>query len=144
MIGNLLKRSPKQTQTYSVLIIHDDNVTALRISALLTNQGHHVMAATSSAEAFPLLDDTVLPDVFIIDLLNPEDQGKKFLDQARIRFGKAALPSVLVLADAVHDEWIAHEVDAEDVLPKPFEDDELLSRLMTLVEARRPKVSARK
>jgi DNA-binding response OmpR family regulator len=139
MISNLLKRSSKDTQTFSALIIHDDMHTALKISECLVNQGHQVLAANSSDEAMQLLNGAPLPDIFIMDLHSPEVEGKVFLETARIRFGRSALPPVLILADASQDEQIARQMSADDVLPKPFEDSELLSRLTALVEARRPK-----
>ena len=60
----------------------------------------------------------------------PHMDGREFARRFHARHGKAA--SLLVITASEHAAARAREIDADDVLPKPFDVRELLERIESL------------
>lgn len=127
-------KSDKDHPAFSVLVVSDDGDTLALIRTSLTEEGCEVYSAVSAEAGVQLLDEIELPDVIIGDFYYPERDGKHFLNKARIRFGKSALPPTIFLMDSEEDETAAYELSVNDVLEKPFEAAKLLASLTKLIE----------
>jgi DNA-binding response OmpR family regulator len=142
MIGaTMLQRlfsNNKKTSDYTVLVVDDDRPVREAISDNLEEEGYIVVAAMNGEEALRLLDSIALPAAMIVDLMMPEMDGKEFVARARVRFGHHSLPPILLLTAARHGEVAANVIEVDDFMPKPFEVDDLLHRLSSLIEKRRP------
>lgn len=132
----MLKRlfGSKKPEAYSVLVLDDDPGVVRLIVGVLRTEGFTVHSANSGDDALKLLDQVGLPNVFIIDLKMPGMTGDEFLDRARIRFGKNAIPPVMLLSASPEAEERASDMDAADYLPKPFNNDTLLEHIWSLIE----------
>ena len=112
-----------------VLVVDDDPAVRAFLQDALRAEGYAVEAAPDAGEALDRLwaewDDQ--PDVLLLDLLLPEVDGKAFAVLYR------ALPvrhAPIVLMSALPEAAdVGLEIDARDVLRKPFDLDELLRRL---------------
>lgn len=127
-------KSDNDHPSFSVLVVSDDGDTLALIRSTLTEEGCEVHSAVSAESAVQLLDEIELPDVIIGDFYYPQRDGKHFLNKARIRFGKSALPPTIFLMDSEEDEATAYELSVNDVLEKPFDADKLLASLTKLIE----------
>jgi len=136
----LLKRKKrvKPDTVPSVLIVCDDAETCVSIYNALVEKGYQVHTAVTAPEAIRMLDVIGLPNAIIGDFVHPETDGKAFIEKARIRFGKSAMPPVLFLRDSIEDETTAGALDVHDVLPKPFENEVLIQHVQQLIESRTP------
>ena len=129
---------PEKDKTdYAILVVSDDAMTSRQIQDILAESGYTVLVTANSQDALELLNGTDLPHLFIGDFTRPDVDAKEFLDKARIRFGKAALSPVLLLMDSPDDEMTAHELGVHDVLPKPFEAEQLIQCVKRLIDSRR-------
>jgi CheY-like chemotaxis protein len=138
MAFNLLKKSQKETPVFTVLVICDDLISCTSIYNALNDSGYRVHTAVTAKEALRMLDDLGLPDVIIGDFLHPELDGKEFIEKARIRFGKSAMPPVLFLMDSREDAITAEQLGVHDLLPKPVADEKLVQCVSCLIETRTP------
>lgn len=112
-----------------VLVVEDDEDLAEAELQALTAQGHSATVARHGFEALMMIDQR-MPKVILLDMLMPHMDGREFAKRFRARHGKAA--SLLVITADEHAEARAKEIDADDVLPKPFDVRELLDRIETL------------
>jgi DNA-binding response OmpR family regulator len=124
----------KEKVDHSILLVSDDPATAKQMQNILQEGGYHVLVATTSQDALELLNGAALPHLLIGDFITPDVDAKEFLETARIRFGKAALSPVLLLMDSPDDEIIANELGLHDVLPKPFEAEQLIHCVKQLID----------
>jgi DNA-binding response OmpR family regulator len=140
---NPFKRKQPVQPVFSVMVVCDDSNTASFIDAALIEKGYTVYSTPTVSEALELLDKIGLPDLFIGDFIQPDVDGKSFLEKARIRFGKSAMPPVLFLMDSRDDEVVADALGIHDLLPKPFEGEVLAQRVQRLIESRVPAANSR-
>ncbi len=133
MLKRLFKNN-KKAADYAIMVVEDDPATSLLIVGLLEDEGYTVHSARNGGDGIKMLDQIPLPNVFIIDLMMPDMDGKQFLERARMRIGHSAFPPVLLLTAATDGESTANEIEVEDYLPKPFKGDDLLRRVFELAE----------
>jgi len=107
-----------------ILLVDDEKVICLIISALLEDAGHEVMAANSMEEALNLADEGVW-DLVVTDLALP---GKSGLDL--LKHFKETMPNVEVLMmtayATVKTAVEAMRLGAFHYVTKPFDNDEFL------------------
>jgi CheY-like chemotaxis protein len=118
----------------SVLFVDDDAALTVFIVKLLADEAYNVHTANSGEEALQLLEHIALPDVFIVDFTLPDMNGQQFVEQIRLRFGRTDLPPVLLLTAALEGEAAANQLQVEDYLPKPFDNDDLLEHIANLLK----------
>ncbi len=132
MFNRLFNRR-ESAVAYSVCIVGEDATIAQMVHTLLQDQGYTVHTASNGEAALQLLDQIPLPDAMIVDLNMSGMNGQEFIENARVRFGRTALPPVLLLTDdAQGGEATAKLLEIEDYLPKPFDGDVVLGRIKRL------------
>ena len=105
-----------------VLIVDDDADMRETLEAILVSDGYPCRTAANGLEALELcaLDQ---PGVVLLDMLMPIMNGWDTAHELRERYGKT-VPIVVVTASE-HSAERAAEINADDVLPKPFDIDDL-------------------
>jgi two-component system chemotaxis response regulator CheY len=116
-----------------VLVVDDDEAILDVVQMVLSEAGYEVLTAADGAEALAAADRRP-PRVILLDMRMPVMDGWQFARAYRQAPGPHA-PIVVVTA-AVDAARRAAEVDAEDVLPKPFRVEELLAVVDRYVEPR--------
>jgi CheY-like chemotaxis protein len=106
-----------------VLVVDDDRDILWSMDMALSDEGYEVLTASDGAEALAVLQQHV-PKVILLDMRMPVMDGWQFARAYRRRPGPHA-PIVVVTAARDAAERAA-EIQAEDVLPKPFRVDDLL------------------
>lgn len=113
-----------------VLIIEDEKSIAQFIAAVLGGQGYETIQARTGKEALSMLSSHC-PDVVILDLGLPDLDGMDVLRQLR---SWSSLPVVVVSARShERDKVAALDAGADDYLTKPFDMDELIARIISLI-----------
>ena len=107
-----------------VLVVDDDEAIRDIVGMALSDEGYEVLTAADGADAL-LLAGRRTPRVILLDMRMPVMDGWQFARAYRQTPGSHA-PIVVVTA-AAEAARRATEIDAEDVLPKPFRIDELLT-----------------
>jgi CheY-like chemotaxis protein len=113
-----------------VLVVDDDPGIRDTVSAILELEGYAVQAAEDGAVALRLME-SLLPHVVLLDMRMPVMDGWAFAREARAR----GYASRIVVMTAAQDapRWAA-EVEADGVLPKPFELVTLLAEVERLCQ----------
>lgn len=108
-----------------VLIVDDDPSITAAVRESLESEGYRVTTARNGVEALAEVDAD-LPSVILLDMRMPVMNGWDFA--ARMRDAGHAVPLVVMTAAASAQVWAA-EIDAHDVLPKPFTLDQLYATI---------------
>ena len=111
-----------------ILVVDDDPTILATVSEALDFEGFPVMTATNGAEALELVDRN-WPSLVLLDMRMPVLDGWGFMRAVRERGLNLTVVVMTAAADA--RRW-AREIDAQGVLAKPFELDDLLGAVIRL------------
>jgi class 3 adenylate cyclase/CheY-like chemotaxis protein len=119
-----------------VLVVDDQAPNRRLLDAVLTPRGYRVLAASSGEEALQTLQEE-RADVVLLDILMPGMDGYEVCRRIRSDPATAILPVVMITASGQQEKLVATEAGADDFLPKPFDQAELLARVRSLVRVSR-------
>lgn len=122
-----------------ILIIDDEPANVRLLERILTKAGYSRLSSTSdSREAIPLITEFD-PDIILLDLQMPHQDGFAVLAELKRTISAGAFLPVLVLtADATPQTKLrALSEGAHDFLVKPFDHAEVVQRVGNLVQTRR-------
>jgi PAS domain S-box-containing protein len=108
-----------------VLVVDNDTAVLRTMVRLLESLDFETLAASSGAEALQLLGTGVKVDVVLTDLAMPEMSGVELT--RIIRINDPALPVILVTG--CHSPEILSEFGDDEILQKPFADEELFKKI---------------
>ncbi|HKH23278.1 MAG TPA: response regulator [Solirubrobacterales bacterium] len=117
------------------LLVADDSETVLlMLERRLEMEGYEVVTAKDGFEALERLRElgSREPDLILLDAMMPRMSGTEVL--AEIRGKGSTIPVVMISAhlDAQEPERM-RSLGATDVIPKPFEWDDLIGKIEELV-----------
>jgi CheY-like chemotaxis protein len=117
-------------QRSSVLVVDDDPVVLELVGEILRDEGFQVTTAGNGQEALGRLR-AGRPDLILLDLMMPVENGWEFLEHLRTHPVAATVPIVLLSASQKLGEQ-AERLHVDDFLPKPFDIDDLLDKVNKL------------
>ncbi|MDR7481879.1 MAG: response regulator [Armatimonadota bacterium] len=128
------------TREPTVLVVDDDPGVRGLVQRMLTAEGYRVVAVGSAGEARRAMERH-LPDVLLLDVMMPGEDGPTFCSRLRADPATAHLPVVFLTAVPMLEEmWLSSGADV--VVPKPFNRTMLLSWIRRLVRVHRAQQSA--
>lgn len=119
---------------YRVLVIEDDENINDLVTTLLEANGYKTIAA-NTCRGGQMMFDSYRPDLVILDLGLPDEDGTDFLK--RIRTDSAVPVIVLSARTEEHDKVDALDMGANDYVTKPFSSAELMARVRTVLRTTR-------
>lgn len=119
---------------YKVLIVEDEKNIRSFVSAMLESEDYKVIQAGSCADA-KIMYASFLPDLIILDLGLPDQDGMEFLKWVR----KESITPVIVLSARTDekDKVDALDMGANDYVTKPFGSAELMARVRSVLRNNR-------
>lgn len=116
-----------------ILIVDDDPDVLGTVWRALSRDGHDVTLAESTAQALERMTDH-RPDLLLLDIMMPNQDGLSFCEQLRQTDQFSALP-ILFLSARWRTDDVVRGLDAggDDYLTKPFELNELSARVRALL-----------
>jgi len=110
-----------------ILLVDDEQANLELFSAILEDEGYHVLTATNVANALMLLE-TNKPDLIISDIYMPDTGGFEFYEKVQGMPELRSVPFIFLsaLADRAHVRE-GKELGADDYLTKPIDIDELVT-----------------
>jgi len=121
----------------TLLIVDDDQEVRDLETEILSQQGYDVLQAASVAEALRVAASTSAIDLLITDLAMPEADGLELTRRFRTVHPKTP---VLIVSGSLPllRAWSEEDLDRFEFLPKPFQVNELLQKVRTLLDAATP------
>lgn len=114
----------------TVLSVDDDQDLQVVIRHYLEAEGYQILTAGNGAEMLSKLE-TATPDIILLDLILPDNDGLSLLTQIR---GKSKAAVIVVSGkDETADRIVGLEMGADDYLTKPFEMRELSARIKAVL-----------
>lgn len=121
-----------------VLVVEDDPSVRKLLNEVLQEEGYEVVAVPDGSAALGVLESLKI-DIMTLDLDLPDLTGSDLLHMLRQR--KVKVPPVIVITSYTPVKRHLQRI-VQAVLPKPFDVDDLLARVLQLV-ARRQLASAK-
>ncbi len=117
----------------NILIVEDEKITRELIKNLLINE-YTVFEANNSASCFEVLKNNEI-DLIILDIMLPGADGFFICQEIRKKEKIYGSPLILMLTSKTQTEDLvqARTMGADDYLKKPFDNRELLSRILALI-----------
>jgi DNA-binding response OmpR family regulator len=115
-----------------ILLIDDDVNIREVVSLVLLDEGYDVSVAVDGAQALEMVESWQ-PHVILLDMRMPGMDGWEFARRYRTQYGHQV---PIIVMTAAHDAvQRGTEVDAEAIIPKPFDIEFLLGRVAAVVQA---------
>jgi DNA-binding response OmpR family regulator len=116
-----------------ILLIDDDKLVLYTLSRLFRNTGDTVLTAENGAEGMALFRRE-RPDLVITDIVMPEQEGLATIIEMR---RESPATKIIAISGGLRQRdydvlAMAAKLGADDIIAKPFEPQELLSRLIRL------------
>lgn len=116
-----------------IYFIEDDKSISEAVFYSLKNSGFEVQGFECPSQFWKAMD-TKIPDLLLLDIMLPEEDGLEILRKLRKNKETSKLPVIMVTAkDGEYDKVIGLDSGADDYLTKPFSMLELVSRIRALL-----------
>jgi len=132
-------RKGSDENTLGRLIVIDDDPVSLQVLINhLSIAGYAVEAASGGNDALKILESANPPDLILLDVMMPGISGYEVCKKIRQEYTLYELPVLLLTAkkDSV-DVVTGINMGANDYVAKPFDKEELLSRVANLVRLKK-------
>ncbi len=115
-----------------ILVVDDVPQNVRLLDAVLSSHGYAVTSAFSGREALEKVT-AELPDLILLDIQMPEMDGHEVCRRLRADPATQFLPVVMITSSDSEIRVDALEAGADDFVTKPFDQQELLARVRSLV-----------
>jgi DNA-binding NarL/FixJ family response regulator len=115
-----------------ILVVDDTPANIKLLDAILAPRGYTVVPAGSGAEALTQVAASP-PDLILLDIVMPGMDGYEVCRRLRDNPATSVLPVVMITASGEQEKIKAIEAGADDFVPKPFNQAELLARIRSLL-----------
>jgi DNA-binding response OmpR family regulator len=119
-----------------ILVVDDVPANVRLLEAVLAPRGYEVISALDGYVALELVE-SARPDLVLLDVMMPGLDGYAVCRQLRAREDSVVLPVIMVTSSVVHEKTQAIEAGADDFIPKPIDQGELLTRVRSLLRIKR-------
>jgi CheY-like chemotaxis protein len=112
------------------LLLADDSITIQKVVELILAEEDFEIKATGNGEEALALIPSFHPDVVLADVDMPKMNGYQLCEKIKANPATSGIP-VILLTTAFEpvDEHLAKQINADDYIVKPFESQELVSKI---------------
>ncbi len=116
-----------------IYVVEDDiNIQEIELFSL-TNAGYQAQGFGTAEEFFAALDK-VLPDLILLDVMLPDEDGLSIVKRIRSEKASEGIPVIMVTAKTTElDKVKGLDFGADDYITKPFGVLELISRVKAML-----------
>ena len=121
----------KPTNRQTVLLVDDESAITDALAPYLERSGFSVAVAHDGAEGLDVHDE-INPDIVVTDVMMPRLDGRQLVREIRARGGWTPI-ILLTQIDQSYERSAALDEGADDYLSKPFDPQELVSRIRAVL-----------
>ncbi|MCY0969202.1 response regulator transcription factor [Chryseobacterium wangxinyae] len=114
----------------NIFIVEDETGIRDALQLLLSFENYDVRSF-ANAEAFSKRDHSVVPDIFILDVMLPDGLGTDLCNQLKTAPETANIPVMIISAHAKSDK-VLESCNADEFIAKPFDIDDVLAKIEKL------------
>lgn len=114
---------------HKILLVDDDHELTSLLKELLEMEGFEVVLAGDGEQALAIMDSSI--DLLLLDIMMPKKNGIDTLKELRQQYQTPVI--MLTARGSELDRVLGLELGADDYLPKPFNDRELIARIRALL-----------
>lgn len=123
-----------------IAVVEDDAAVGDMLARFLTMEGFDVVVLRDGWSASNAVQRTA-PDAVVLDIMLPGKDGITILRELRDSPSTAHLPIVMLTAKSDNaTTWQGWTGGADYFMPKPFEPEELVRVLRSIIETRRTEI----
>ena len=116
-----------------ILVVDDDTQIVRLVQSYLEQAGYAVLTAYDGAAALRTIR-TERPDLVVLDLMLPDQDGWSITRTVRADASQADLPIIMLTARIEDtDKIVGLEIGADDYIAKPFNPRELVARVRAVL-----------
>ena len=116
-----------------IFILEDDDNIRKLINYSLTSQGFQVQDFSLPSAFWNVIENTI-PDLFLLDIMLPEEDGISILKKLRSNPKTSSIPVIMLTAkDTEYDVVTGLDAGADDYVTKPFGMMALVSRIKAVL-----------
>ena len=119
-----------------ILVVDDVPENVRLLEAVLATRGYEVLTAHDGVEALAVVEAEE-PDLILLDVMMPGLDGYAVCTRLRAHDSTAVLPVIMVTSSIGQEKTRAIAAGADDFIPKPFNHEELLTRVRSLLRIKR-------
>lgn len=118
----------------ALIYVVEDDISIQEIETFaLANVGYEAKGFTTAAEFYNAID-RILPDLVLLDIMLPDEDGLSILKKLRARKDTGGVPVIMVTAKTTEiDKVKGLDAGADDYMTKPFGVMELISRVKAIL-----------
>lgn len=116
-----------------IYLVEDDESIRELLVYTLSSQGMEAVGFSLPSDFWKALDKRI-PDLILLDIMLPEEDGLEILGRLRKREETKQIPIAMLTAKgSEYDTVLGLDMGADDYIPKPFRMMELVSRVKALL-----------
>lgn len=119
--------------TGDVLIVDDLPANIRLLEAILSTHDLASRSAGTGPQALDIITGPTPPDLVLLDIQMPGMNGYEVCRRIRENPSTALLPVIMITASGNEEKVAALEAGADDFIPRPFDQSELLARVRSLL-----------
>ncbi|MES1981953.1 MAG: response regulator transcription factor [Pseudomonadota bacterium] len=113
-----------------ILVVEDDEHVSYMLNFILQREGYTTEHAADGRVAEQLIASIAPPDLVLLDIMLPYQDGFQLLKNIRTRSAWAKVPVIMLSAKSQEQDIVqALDLGANDYVTKPFQPRELLARI---------------
>lgn len=116
----------------TIFIVEDETGIRDALQLLLSFENYDVRSF-SSVETFQNRDRSVIPDVFILDVMLPDGSGTDLCNEIKADEATTGVPVIIISAHA-KAENVINACEADEFIAKPFDIDDVLVKIEKLIK----------
>lgn len=118
-----------------IMLVDDNQFNLMSLAGILRMENYSVTAVASSEAFFEELEEEKKVSLVILDVMLPDLSGYEICRKIRKDYAVSELPVLMLTArTTTQDIVMGMDAGANDYLAKPFDTEELLARVNTLIQ----------
>ena len=134
MVYYLLENKLRLVKILAQIYVVEDDTSIREIETIALKNSGHIVSSFQKAEEFYKAVKVKLPNMIILDVMLPDEDGYEILKNLRLNPSTQSIPVIMVTAKTAEIDMIRGlDIGADDYIKKPFSVMELITRVKAVL-----------